>query len=209
MPAILLIRHGENEFVKKGRLAGRLPGVHLNQKGREQVQALADKLLGAPIKALYSSPLERTMETAEPIAQALELEVIPCQGLLEVDFGEWQGKTLKGLRRLKLWKTVQHSPATARFPGGESFAEAQFRACRALEQIASKYEEKDIVACVSHSDLIKLSVAYYLGLPLDLFQRLFIAPASFTVLALGPAGSFLVTLNYDLSFTFTKDDSGK
>ena len=149
------------------------------------------------------------METAEPIAKALDLEVTPCDGLLEVDFGEWQGKSLKGLRRLKLWKTVQHSPATARFPGGESFAEAQFRACRALERITGQYEEKDLIACVSHSDLIKLSVAYFLGLPLDLFQRLFIAPASYTVLALGSAGSFLVTLNYDLSFTFKKDDSGK
>jgi probable phosphomutase (TIGR03848 family) len=204
MPAILLIRHGENDYVKKGRLAGRLPGVHLNQKGREQAQALADKLHGAPIKALYSSPLERTLETAEPIARALDLEVIPCQDLLEVDFGEWQGKSLKSLRRLKLWKTVQHSPATTRFPGGESFAEAQFRASRAIERIAGQYEEKDIIACVTHSDLIKLSVAYYLGLPLDLFQRLFVAPGSFTVLSIGPAGSFLVTLNYDLSFTFSK-----
>jgi probable phosphomutase (TIGR03848 family) len=204
MPAILLIRHAENNYVKKGRLAGRMPGVHLNQKGREQAQALAEKLRGAPIKALYSSPLERAMETAEPIARALELEVIPCEDLLEVDFGDWQGKSLKGLRRLKLWKTVQHSPATTRFPGGESFAEAQFRACRALERMAGQYEEKDLIACVSHGDLIKLTVAYYLGLPLDLFQRLFVAPASFTVLALGPAGSFLVNLNYDLSFTFTK-----
>lgn len=204
MPAILLIRHAENDYVKKGRLAGRSPGVHLNQKGREQAQALAEKLRGAPIKALYSSPLERTMETAEPIARALDLQVIPCEDFLEVDFGDWQGKSLKGLRRLKLWKTVQHSPATTRFPGGESFAEAQFRACRALERIAGQYEEKDLIACVSHGDLIKLTVAYYLGLPLDLFQRLFIAPASFTVLALSPAGSFLVTLNYDLSFTFSK-----
>jgi probable phosphomutase (TIGR03848 family) len=194
MPAIILIRHAENDYVKKGRLAGRSPGVHLNQKGRDQAQALAEKLRGAPIKALYSSPLERTMETAEPIARALDLQVIPCEDLLEVDFGEWQGKSLKGLRRLKLWKTVQHSPATTRFPGGESFAEAQFRACQALERIAG----------VSHGDLIKLTVAYYLGLPMDLFQRLFIAPASFTVLALGPAGTFLVTLNYDLSFTFSK-----
>jgi probable phosphomutase (TIGR03848 family) len=204
MPAILLIRHGENDYVKKGRLAGRLPGVHLNQKGREQSQALAEKLRGAPIKALYSSPLERALETAEPIAQALNLEVIRCEDLLEVDFGEWQGQSLKGLRRLKLWKAVQHSPATTRFPGGESFAEAQFRACRVLERLAGQYEEKDIIACVSHSDLIKLAVAYFLGLPLDLFQRLFIAPASFTVLALGAAGSYLVTLNYDLSFTFSK-----
>jgi probable phosphomutase (TIGR03848 family) len=204
MPAILLIRHGENDYVKKGRLAGRLPGVHLNQKGIEQAQALADKLRGAPIKALYSSPLERTLETAEPIAQALGLQVIPCDDLLEVNFGEWQGQSLKGLRRLKLWKMVQHSPATTRFPGGESFAEAQFRVCRALERLAGQFDDKDIIACVSHSDLIKLAVAYFLGLPLDLFQRLFIAPASFTVLALGPSGSYLVTLNYDLSFTFSK-----
>jgi len=125
MSIFLLIRHGENDFVKQGRLAGRLPGVHLNEKGLAQAAEVADKVKGAPVKAVYSSPLERTMETAEPIAQALGLEVLPRAGLLEVDVGEWQNKTLKELHRRKIWRAVQTSPSRVRFPGGESFAEAQ------------------------------------------------------------------------------------
>ena len=101
MTVILFIRHGENDYVKKGRLAGRLPGVHLNKKGQMQAQAVADRLCKVPIKAVYSSPLERTMETAEPLAKALGLEVIQRPGLVELDFGEWQDKKLKGLSRLR------------------------------------------------------------------------------------------------------------
>lgn len=204
MTILLLIRHGENEYVKKGRLAGRLPAVHLNEKGRQQAQAVAEKLTGAPIKAVYSSPLERTMETAEPIAKALGLEVIPRQGLIETDFGEWQDKKVKGLSRLKIWRIVQFAPALMRFPQGESFAECQFRMVQELESLRAKHEPKDMIACVSHSDPIKLVVAYYLGLPLDLFQRLHIAPASITTLGIGEGGSRLLNLNYDLSFTLAK-----
>ncbi len=204
MATILLIRHGENEYVKKGRLAGRLPDVHLNEKGRQQAQAVAEKLTGAPVKAVYSSPLERTMETAEPIAKALNLEIIPRQGLIETDFGEWQDKKIKGLSRLKIWRIVQFAPALMRFPQGESFAECQFRMMQELETLRAQHDPKDLIVCVSHSDPIKLVVAYYLGLPLDLFQRLNVAPASITALAIFEGGSRLLNLNYDLSFTFAK-----
>ncbi len=93
MPIFLLIRHGETDYNKKMHIAGRLPNVHLTKKGRQQAQSLADKLANAPIKAIYSSPLERTLETAEPLAKALKLEVIPMPGLLETDCGEWQGQS--------------------------------------------------------------------------------------------------------------------
>jgi probable phosphomutase (TIGR03848 family) len=205
MPLVLLIRHGENEYVKKGRLAGRLPGVHLNARGREQAQAVAEKLTGVPVKAIYSSPLERTLETAEPIAKALGLEVITCPGLMEVDFGEWQNQKLKGLSRLKLWKLVQSVPSHFRFPGGETFGEAQHRIVQELQNLARQHEEKSIFACVSHSDMIKLAVAYFIGLPLDMFQRLSISPGSITVLHLGETGSHLLTLNYDLFFSLPKE----
>jgi probable phosphoglycerate mutase len=204
MPIILLIRHGENEFVKKGRLAGRLSGVHLNEKGRAQAQALAEKLRGAPVKAIYSSPLERTMETAEPLGEVLGLAVVPRPGLLETDIGEWQGKTVKGLSRLKIWRSVQRTPSLTRFPGGESFPEAQFRICQEIETLRSQHEPKDVFICVSHSDPIKLAVAYYLGMPLDMFQRLSVSPCSITALQVGEHGSHLLTLNYDISFTMSK-----
>jgi probable phosphomutase (TIGR03848 family) len=204
MPMILLVRHGENDYVKTGRLAGRLPGVHLNEKGREQAQAVADKLTGAAIKAVYSSPMERAMETAEPIARALGLEVVVRQGLIEVDVGDWQDKKLKGLKRLKIWRKVQIMPSVMRFPGGETFAQAQHRITQELQTLADQHEPKDIIVCVSHSDPIKLAVSYFIGQPLDLFQRLSVMPASITALYFGEEGSFLLTLNYDLSFTLPK-----
>jgi probable phosphomutase (TIGR03848 family) len=203
MPVLLLIRHGENEYVKKGRLAGRLAGVHLNDAGRTQAKAVADKLASAPIKAIYSSPLERALETAEPLAECLKLEPIPRDGLLETDYGEWQGKTLKSLRRLKLWRTVQLAPSLARFPGGESFAECQRRVCQEIEWICTQHEAKDLVACVFHADPIKLAVAYYIGLSLDHFQRLSSAPGSITTLLIGEDSSHLVNLNVDFSLNYS------
>ncbi|MEA3438710.1 MAG: histidine phosphatase family protein [Chloroflexota bacterium] len=204
MPIFLLIRHAENEFVNAGRLAGRFAGVHLNENGHLQVKALAEKLAGVPVKAVYASPLARTMETAKPIAAALDQEVIPCDGLLEVDFGEWQGKTLKSLRRRKLWKVVQAAPSQVRFPGGESFAEAQLRIVNELKLLAQKYKPKDIVLCITHSDMIKLAAAYFIGLPLDMFQRLHISTASITGLKLDPMGGHLLSLNYDISCILPK-----
>lgn len=205
MAIILLVRHGENEYVRKKRLAGRLPGVTLNENGRKQAQALAEKLAGTPVKAIYSSPLERCVETAEPIADALGLEVIRRPGLMEVDIGDWQNKTLKGLSRLKLWRVVQAAPSFMHFPGGESFADAQYRACREIDTLVAQHDPMDMLVCVSHSDLIKLIVAYYIGLPLDLFQRLHVSPASITVLNIGEASSHLLTLNYEISFTLRKE----
>lgn len=197
MPIVLLIRHGENEYVKTGRLAGRKPGVYLNEKGRAQAQALAESLKHLPVKAVYSSPLDRTMETAQPLAEAKKLDVIPRDGLLEVDFGSWQNRTLKELRRRKLWKTVQAAPSQMRFPEGESFAEAQQRIGNELISLARQHAPKDMFACFGHSDMIKLAAAYFIGLPLDLFQRLMVQPASITTLSITPdKGAFLINLNH-------------
>lgn len=204
MPIILLIRHGETDYVKKGKLAGRLPGVHLNETGRKQAQQLAEKLSQAPVKALYASPLERTMETAEPIAKALNLEIIPRPGLIETNVGDWQDQTIKSLRRLKLWKLVQSSPSLVTFPAGESFADSQQRISTEIIGIVAGLEPKEMVICVSHADPIRLAVAYFIGLPLDLFQRLNVSPGSLTALAIGENGSRLLTLNVDLSFNFPK-----
>jgi len=201
MPLILLVRHGENDYVKKNLLAGRLPGVHLNEKGRTQAQAVAERLKSVPIKALYSSPLERALETAEPLAKALGVEIVPRPGLIELDIGEWQGLSLKSLQRLKVWRKVQGNPSRYRFPGGEAFLDTQHRICTELEALASMHQPKEIIACVSHADPIKLAVAHYLGMPLDHFQRLFVSPGSITALYLGEMGAQLVTLNYDLSLS--------
>jgi len=204
MPVVLLIRHGENEYVKKGRMAGRLPGVHLNEKGIQQAQVLAEKLSGAPIKAIYSSPLERAIETAEPLARALGLEILLRPGLVETDIGDWQGHTLKSVRRLKIWRTVQNAPSLMRFPGGESFADSQYRITREILEICTQHQPDELIACFSHADPIKLAVAYFLGLPLDNFQRLIVAPASITSLHIGENSSRLINLNIDYSLNLVK-----
>ena len=110
MPILLLIRHGENDFVKQSRLPGRMPGIHLNEHGREQAAALAESLKKMPLRAIYASPLERAVETAEPLAQALGLAIQLRPGLLDTDVGEWQGTQLKKLRKLPLWITGEGTP---------------------------------------------------------------------------------------------------
>ncbi len=191
---VLLIRHGINDYVKTGKLAGRLPGVHLNAEGQEQAQALAERLSAATIAAIYSSPLERTRETAAPLAGRLGLPVQMLDDLLESDCGEWAGQAIAELNQTDLWRQIQICPSTARFPGGESQAEIQARMVRAIETLRSAHPGQT-VAAVSHSDPIKLALAFYMGLPLDLYQRLEIAPGSISELAFTSLRPMLARLN--------------
>jgi len=196
MTLFYLIRHGQNEYVAKGKLAGRLPGVHLDAHGAKQAEALAAQLKPVRFQAIYASPLDRTMETAAPLAALQGKEVRQLEGLLEVDYGTWQGASLKSLHRRKLWSVIQRQPSLARFPEGESFPEAQARIVAAIEGLRRSHRSKKAcVACVFHSDPIKLAIAHYLGLPHDLFQRLTIDPASVSVLAIGESYTRLLTLN--------------
>jgi probable phosphomutase (TIGR03848 family) len=195
MTIINLVRHGENDFVGK-RLAGKLPGIHLNSRGLMQAEALGSLFESHELQAVYASPMERTMETAEPIAHRHALKVIPREGLMELDIGQWQGKTLKSLRRLKLWSAVLSTPSMIRFPDGETYVEAQGRIVGELEDLRSRHDHpKDIIVCVTHADIIKLAIAHYLGLPLDFFQRLAIAPASISTLAFPDERPRLMHLN--------------
>lgn len=194
MTLLLLIRHGENEYTRTGKLAGWTKGVHLNEAGQKQAQALAERLGKAKLAAIYSSPLERAQETARPLAKAKDLPVQISDGLGEVRYGQWQGKSLKVLARTKLWKVVQHHPATMEFPQGETLRAVQARAVDAVEQIVRRHP-KAMVAAFSHGDVIKLLVAHYLGVPLDLFQRIAINTASVTAFRLGQGHPTLVKLN--------------
>lgn len=205
MTTILLIRHGENNLVGK-RLAGHLPGVHLNENGKKQAEQIAQALSSAPIKAIYSSPLERAVETAQPLANSLGLQVQLAPGLAEMVYGDWQGKTLKQLSRLKLWKVVQEKPSEMRFPNGESFVEGQNRVVAQILAIAAAHEEKDLVACFSHSDIIRLATAHFLGMPLDLFQRLGTSTASISVIHLDKKGRpFVAHLNQVFALEFKEE----
>lgn len=202
MPLLLLIRHGENDYTKTHRLAGRLPGVHLNEFGQKQAQALGEALKDVPIKAIYSSPLERAMETAAPIAASVGLTIQEESGLLETDIGDWQGRSLKRLALYKHWKVVQRAPSRAQFPNGETFYECQSRIVGAIDAILSRHKPQDILACVLHADPIKLAVAHYIGLPLDQFQRLGCDTGSLSALAIGEMGASLVKLNQRPPFDF-------
>lgn len=193
MTTFYLVRHGENDLLGK-RLPGWMPGVHLNPRGRAQAEALAERLAELPIAAIYASPLERTMETAGPLARRKRLKVVPCPALGELRPGKWQGRPLSVLRRRKLWPVIQFTPSLARLPDGESFSEAQARVVAEMERIRLRHP-KQAVVCFSHADLIKLAIAHHLGLPLDLFQRLSISPASISVLAVGDQHSRLLRLN--------------
>lgn len=205
MPLLLLIRHGENDYVKTGKLAGHIPGVHLNEKGKQQAQALSEALQKVPLKAVYSSPLERAMETAQPIAESHGLKTVQEPALMDTDVGKWQGRSWRALRLMKAWKIVQHAPSRFRFPEGESFPEAQTRIANALERIIRRHNKpKDIVAVVFHADPIKLAVAHFLGMPLDHFQRLSCDTGSLTALYVSEMGANLIKLNQRPPFDFFK-----
>jgi probable phosphoglycerate mutase len=195
MPIIHLIRHGENDFVKKQRLAGRLPGVHLNERGRVQAQAIADALKGVPLKAIYSSPLDRAVETAKPLAKAHGLKVELREGLIETALGDWEGKSIKQLNRDKRWGILQENPSRAKFPGGETMPEQQTRLVDEIETLCEQHRAKDVIAVVGHADPIKLIIAYFIGLPLDLFQRLGLDTGSISTLWISEKNSKLLQLN--------------
>ncbi len=173
---ILLVRHGRTPTTGEV-LPGRAPGLHLSSDGRSQAAAVAERLAGLPVDAIYASPLERAMETAEPTAERTGLPIIAEPGLLECDFGEWTGAALGELYGLPEWRMVQHNPSAFRFPGGESFTGLQNRMVAALEAIRSRHRT-GVVACFSHADPIKAAVAHAVGTHLDLFQRIVISPAS-------------------------------
>ncbi|NDJ34836.1 MAG: MSMEG_4193 family putative phosphomutase [Chloroflexi bacterium] len=207
MTTFLLIRHAQNDWVRTGRLAGWTEGVHLNEEGQRQAALLGERLATAKLVAIYSSPLERAVETAEAIAahhDALELQIEA--GIGEVDFGEWTGKRLKKLARTRLWRVVQGHPSGARFPGGESFLEMQFRLVSTLDMLAQRHPTGQ-VAIVAHSDVIKAVFAHYAGIHLDLFQRIVVSPASLTIVALSRFGPHIVRLN-DTSHYESPKESG-
>ena len=195
MTQILLLRHAVNDFVKTGKLAGWTPEVHLNEEGKAQAEALGKRLADAPIKHLYASPLERTMETAEAIRQFHpHLEIIVTHELGEVRYGDWEGKSIAALQSRKMWHLVQEYPSRAYFPNGETMRGVQMRAVNAIEEIAAAHP-RELVAIVSHADLIKMVLAHYLGMHLDNFQRIVVSPASINSLMLGYGRPYIATTN--------------
>jgi probable phosphomutase (TIGR03848 family) len=192
MRLLLLLRHAVTEHTG-ARLSGWMPGLHLSEAGREQAEALAGRLGPVPLHAIYASPLERCQETAAPLAEAKGLKVETLDDVGEVRYGDWTGRALRELAKEPLWKVVQATPSAARFPAGESLFEMQARAVQAVERLREAHPSQTVAVC-SHADVIKALACHYLGMHLDLFQRLVVSPASVTALAFGPA-PHLVRLN--------------
>jgi probable phosphoglycerate mutase len=183
MTLLLLIRHALTDATGK-RLSGQARGIHLSRAGGNQAAALAERLAPVPVAVVYSSPLERCVETARAVARPRGMEVRVEPGIIEVAYGNWTGRPLAQLSRTALWKQLQGAPSTMRFPGGESLAEVQQRAVGALDAIAARHPKK-IVAAFTHADVIRLAVAHYAGVHLDLFQRFIVGPTSVSAVLLG------------------------
>lgn len=199
MTQLLLIRHATNDWVGK-RLAGWTPGVHLNAHGRAEAATLTARLRDHPIDAIHASPLERTLETAAFLALPRGLTVLPLPDVGEVRFGAWTGQAIEDLRKDPLWAGVQHYPSVTRFPDGETLGEVQARAVAALGAVVDAAGEavgdrEAVVAVVSHADVIKVVLAHYAGVHLDLFQRLDVAPASVSVVHLTVDGPRIAGIN--------------
>jgi probable phosphoglycerate mutase len=176
-------------------LPGRARGLHLSEEGRRQAEAVAGRIAALPrVAAVYTSPLERARETAAPIARACARALRVERGLLECDFGDWTGESLARLMRKPEWKAVQRHPSGFRFPRGESFVEMQARVTGTLSRLVARHRGRTVVA-VFHADPIKAAVAHALGIHLDLFQRIAIAPASVTAIAYRDQGPTVLTVN--------------
>ena len=191
---VLLVRHGQTATT--GRvLPGRAPGLHLSDDGRRQAEAAAQRIAKLKrVAAVYASPLERARETAMPIARVRRLALRIERGLLELDVGSWTGSRLDRLSKRPEWATVQRYPSGFRFPEGESFVEMQARVTAALARMV-EHHRGGVVVAVSHADPIKAALAHALGMHLDLFQRLAIAPGSITTIVYGAGGPTVLGMN--------------
>ncbi len=201
MATVILVRHGRTTANASGILAGRTPGVLLDETGEEQAAATGERLAVVPLAAIVSSPLDRCRQTTEEIRrrQASPPEVTVDEAISECDYGEWQGRSLGELASEDMWETVQRHPSAASFPGGESIHAMQSRAVTAIRAhdaaITAEHGSGAVWVAVSHGDIIKALVADAYGMHLDLFQRVQADPASVTIIRYGRSRPHVVSVN--------------
>ncbi len=202
---IIFVRHGKTPTTGT-KLPGRAPNLHLSNEGESQAETVAKEIenssssfLGSKVSAVYASPMERTQETAKPIAKTLNLRLRTLQGLNECDFGDWTGRRLRDLSKLKSWSIIQKQPSSFRFPNGESFTEMQNRMQKTVDKILERHPGETVV-CVSHADPIKAILASAVGTPLDLFQRIVVGPCSTSVVLYTKERPLVLTLNSNGNF---------
>jgi len=194
MTTLLLVRHGLTAMTGPV-LAGWTPGIHLNDRGREQATALAERLREVPLAAIVASPLERCQETASAIMTGRDIAVTTDDRLGECKYGDWTGQELKKLAKDPLWKVVQAHPSAAAFPNGEALRDTQARAVDAIREHNAALGDDATWMAVSHGDVIKAVVADALGVHLDMFQRIQIDPCSLTVIRYTTLRPFVVRMN--------------
>lgn len=199
MTTFFLIRHAACKGLGQ-TLWGRRPGVCLNEKGELQAQRLADRFKNVTLNTIYSSPLERALQTATVLARSMNLEVKKSSAANEINFGEWTGKTVEELSSDEQWRRFNSHRSMTTIPGGESFLEVQNRIVKEIEALALQHG-KAHVAIVSHADVIRAAVAYFAGTPIDMVDRFEISPCSVSVVAVDQDHSTLLTINsgFDLS----------
>lgn len=193
MTTFYLIRHATTDFLNN-TIVGRLAGIHLNDRGHREAEALATRVSHEPIRHVFSSPLERCLETANPLARKLNLEIHSSDGLNEIDYGDWTGRTLAELRNVEEWKHWNTFRSVARIPAGETMAEASARMVAFIEEVRRDLPDQP-VAVVSHGDPLRALILHCLGLSLDLIQRIELSPASVSVLSVGDGQAQIRSLN--------------
>jgi broad specificity phosphatase PhoE len=187
-----LLRHGEPAVL--GRLNGRLPGVGLSVRGRAEIAAVAARLAGEKIEAIYASPLQRTRETAEILSERLGLPIRQREDVIEIDYGEWTGLTFDEIRQDERWPMWSRSRSIAAVPGGESWRQVQERVVGALFDVRQAHTEGTVVI-VSHGDVIRAGLLFALGMPLDFYSRIEVAFASLSTIRLDSSGIRVSGLN--------------
>lgn len=197
---VILLRHGRSTSNTAHTLAGRSEGVDLDDKGREQAQAVVDRISALPVKAIVRSPLLRCERTVAPLAAALGMVPVVEDGLSEVDYGSWTGRSIGELVKEPLWKVVQQQPSAAVFPGGEGLAQVQARAVAAVREhdrrLAAEHDADVLWVACTHGDVIKAVLADALGTHLDSFQRITADPASMSVIRYTDSRPFVLHVNH-------------
>jgi probable phosphoglycerate mutase len=193
---VYLIRHGETDLLRSG-LCGRLPGISLNETGHNQARLIAAYLKEQPIVAIYSSPLERAMETALPLAQSKGLEIRPAPAFNEVNHGDWAGMTWEQLHLDPRWRAHNEFRSGVSAPNGEMAVEVEARAVKELERLLAQHGE-DQIAVVTHAAVVRATVTSYLGVPIDLSQRMEVDPASISIVELNQYGPRILSTNRTL-----------
>jgi probable phosphoglycerate mutase len=188
-----LIRHASCNGLGQ-KLWGRTPGVCLNETGRSQAQRLAEQFNGIKLQAIYSSPLERAIDTAETLARSMNLDLKLNPALNEIDYGDWTGKTFDILCTDERWRRYNARRSTTVIPGGESFLDVQNRVVKELDVLSHQHGNAH-VALVSHADIIRAAVAHFTATPIDMIERIKISPCSVSVLALDEESATLLTIN--------------